>query len=99
MTYTKKFSNEKLKNGKITMKIEQWNKNLWVARNPRLNIGYTASTYEKVVERVEEKIEAHPENFIEKTDAEMRGMTEEEYQAMKKLGRKIVAEIKGEYNE
>ena len=89
MSYTKRFGN-------VLMEIEQWNKYLWVARNPRLSVGYTAHTYDEVVARVESAMESHPENFVEKTDAEMRGMTEEEYQAMKEHGRRVVAKIKGE---
>lgn len=85
--YTKKFEN-------ITMNIKQLNKNLWIAQNPKLSIGYTASTYDAVVEKVEEEMGKHPENFIMKTDAEMHGMSEGEYNVFIENQKKLVEQMR-----
>lgn len=67
--------------GNTQFELTQENKNLWIARNPKLRIGYTASTYDKLCARIEEQYEQFPENFVEMTEQQMLDLDDEDYEA------------------
>lgn len=60
--------------GNTQFELTQENKNLWIARNPKLRIWYIASTYDKLCARIEEQYEQFPENFVEMTEQQMLGL-------------------------
>lgn len=66
--------------GNTQFELTQVNKNLWIARNPKLRIWYTASTYDKLCARIEEQYEQFPENFVEMTEQQMLDLDDEDYE-------------------
>lgn len=43
--------------GNTQFELTQENKNLWIARNPKLRIGYTERQYDKIMSIINKRIE------------------------------------------
>lgn len=68
------------------MNLHKKTKTYGLQENPKLRIGYTGSTYDKLCARIEEQF---PENFVEMTEQQMLDLDDEAFCKWRKHERRL----------